>query len=81
MSTNHTTMPYISKHDPWKPLKEETPETPQPLYNGVQSPDLEQYSLFDTLESGTLWPALYSPYSNPFREPNSDKNTPTKKGR
>jgi spore coat protein JA len=82
MSTNRKTiMPYISKHDPCKPLKEKTYETPPQLYLGVQDPDLEQYSLFDALESGTLWPALYSPYSSPFKEPDSDKNAPTKKGR
>jgi hypothetical protein len=80
MTTNDKpVMPYISKHDPRKPLQEKTKETSDQHHLGSQSPNKEQYSLFDALENGTLWPALYSPLDSSTKETDSDKNASTKK--
>ncbi|NEU29574.1 spore coat associated protein CotJA [bacterium LRH843] len=42
-------------------------ETPPQLYIGFQPPGLPQFQPHEALRLGTLWPALYSPYSNPFK--------------
>jgi spore coat protein JA len=69
MPTNRKIIkPYVGKDDPCTPLKEKTYETPPHLYLGIQQPEMEQYSLKDALHNGTLWPALYGPYSNPFKD-------------
>ncbi|WNQ12834.1 spore coat associated protein CotJA [Paenibacillus aurantius] len=67
MSTDRKTFkPFLSKQDPCPPLKEKVYETPPNLYLGFQPPGLEQYKPEDALDKGTLWPALFGPYSNPF---------------
>lgn len=67
--TNRKTYePYVSPLDPCRPITVKYYETPPNLYLGFQPPGLDQYaSPQDALMHGTLWPALYSPYSNPYQ--------------
>ncbi|MDC3413079.1 spore coat associated protein CotJA [Aquibacillus sp. 3ASR75-11] len=59
--------PYISPFDPCRPIEVKSYETPPQLYIGFQPPSLPQYeSPKEALYRGTLWPALYSPYRNPY---------------
>ena len=58
--------PYVGRFDPCKPITVKYYETPPQLYLGFQPPGLEQFSPKDALMRGTLWPALYVPYSNPY---------------
>ncbi|GGH79104.1 spore coat protein JA [Pullulanibacillus pueri] len=59
--------PFISRFDPCKPIPVKYYETPPQLYLGFQPEGLEQFSPAEALKHGTLWPALYAPYSNPYR--------------
>ncbi len=69
MSTDRKTWtPYVSPEDPCPPRKEKTYETPPHLYMGIQKPGLEQFSLEEALQKGTLWPDLYSDYTSPFEK-------------
>lgn len=66
--------PYVGPFDPCRPIKTKYYVTPPNLYMGFQPPNLPQYSPKEALYRGTLWPALFSPYSNPYelgREENS----------
>ncbi|WEG11403.1 spore coat associated protein CotJA [Pullulanibacillus sp. KACC 23026] len=61
--------PYISPFDPCPPIPVKTYETPPQLYLGFQPKGLEQFPTpQEALKHGTLWPALYAPYSSPYRE-------------
>jgi len=40
--------------------------TPPHLYMGFQPPNLQQYPPRVALKKGTLWPALYDDYVNPY---------------
>jgi spore coat protein JA len=60
--------PYVSPFDPCKPLKVKSYETPPNLYMGFQPPGLPQFDPKTALYKGTLWPALFGPYSNPYGE-------------
>ncbi|MEB3102403.1 spore coat associated protein CotJA [Ferviditalea candida] len=55
--------PFVGPFDPCPPIKEKTYMTPPNLYMMFQPPNLPQFSPFDALKHGTLWPALVSPYS------------------
>ncbi|MBM7645322.1 spore coat protein JA [Scopulibacillus daqui] len=69
MSTNRKSYhPFASPHDPCPPQTIKTYETPPNLYLGFQPPGLEQFPPFEALKKGTLWPALYSPYSSPYKD-------------
>lgn len=58
--------PYVSPFDPCPPLNVKCYSTPPNLYIGFQPPGLPQYpNASEALRSGTLWPALYSPYPKP----------------
>lgn len=59
--------PYISPFDPCPPIRIKSYETPPQLYMGFQPPGLPQFSPREALFHGTLWPALFSPYSNPYK--------------
>ncbi|WP_102027373.1 spore coat associated protein CotJA [Salirhabdus sp. Marseille-P4669] len=48
-------------------MKVKSYETPPQLYMGFQPPSLPQFSPKEALAYGTLWPALYSPYPNPYK--------------
>ncbi|QOT00313.1 spore coat associated protein CotJA [Brevibacterium sp. JNUCC-42] len=68
MSTNRKAFfPYIGPCDPCPPLRIVTYETPPQLYLGFQPPNLPQFEPHKALCLGTLWPALYAPYENPYK--------------
>lgn len=60
--------PYIGVFDPCPPLRVKTYETPPQLYMGYQPYQLPQFRPEEALRHGTLWPALYSPYTNPYED-------------
>ncbi|HHY21936.1 MAG TPA: spore coat associated protein CotJA [Bacilli bacterium] len=59
--------PYVSPFDPCPPIKVKSYETPPHLYMGFQPRGLPQFEAYVALRHGTLWPALFSPYENPFK--------------
>ncbi|EGK07743.1 spore coat associated protein CotJA [Kroppenstedtia eburnea] len=59
--------PYISPWDPCPPLLIKTYETPPQLYMGFQPMGLPQFDPREALRRGTLWPALFAPYTNPYK--------------
>ncbi|WP_332695931.1 spore coat associated protein CotJA [Halalkalibacter lacteus] len=59
--------PYASPFDPCPPIKVKSYETPPNLYLGYQPYGLPQFQPREALFCGTLWPALYSPYENPYK--------------
>lgn len=59
--------PYVSPFDPCPPIKVKSYETPPHLYMCVQPPGLPQFGAYEALRHGTLWPALFSPYENPYK--------------
>jgi len=61
--------PFVGRYDPCQPITVKYYETPPQLYLGFQPPGLEQFSPTEALKHGTLWPALYAPYSNPYQTP------------
>ncbi|HET7657900.1 MAG TPA: spore coat associated protein CotJA [Bacillales bacterium] len=65
--TRKSYQPYVSPLDPCRPLRVKTYETPPELYLGFQPYDLQQYSPQTALHRGTLWPALFDPYENPYQ--------------
>ncbi|OGX68638.1 MAG: hypothetical protein A2189_07850 [Paenibacillus sp. RIFOXYA1_FULL_44_5] len=60
--------PYIGPHDPCPPQREKTYMTPPNLYMGFQPNNLPQFSPYEALKHGTLWPALFSPYAGRIAE-------------
>ncbi|WLD95365.1 spore coat associated protein CotJA [Alkalihalobacillus sp. AL-G] len=58
--------PYIGPCDPCPPLQVKFYETPPQLYLGFQPYGLKQFDASTALFKGTLWPALYAPYTNPY---------------
>ncbi|MEX2104731.1 MAG: spore coat associated protein CotJA [Bacilli bacterium] len=67
-TTRKAYYPYVSGNDPCPPMLVKTYETPPQLYLGYQPPDLPQFSPMEALYYGTLWPMLYAPYTNPFKD-------------
>lgn len=63
-----TYVPYHSKFDPCPPIGEKFYSTPPNLYMGFQPADLEQFSAKEALRRGTLWPAFYDYYENPYKK-------------
>lgn len=55
--------PYHSPLDPCPPIMVKTYSTPPNLYIPYQPMNLPQFSPMEALAHGTLWPALYSPYT------------------
>ncbi|WP_102345742.1 spore coat associated protein CotJA [Bacillus sp. Marseille-P3661] len=68
--------PYVGPFDPCRPITVKQYATPPQLYIGFQPPGLQQFSPREALFAGTLWPAFYDPYFNPYeqkmREGNKD---------
>lgn len=68
----YTTMkcyhPYVSPFDPCPPLTTKYYSTPPNLYIGFQPYGLQQYPPHVALQKGTLWPAFYDPYYNPYEK-------------
>jgi spore coat protein JA len=58
--------PYVSPYDPCKPITCKTYSTPPHLYINFQPTNLPQYSPKEALYRGTLWPAFYDPWYNPY---------------
>lgn len=54
--------PFIGPFDPCPPIKVKCYSTPPNLFMGFQPPNLPQFSPYEALKYGTLWPALFSPY-------------------
>ncbi|GAA0372622.1 spore coat associated protein CotJA [Bacillus horti] len=67
--------PFRGLFDPCPPLLYRTYETPPQLYMGFQPYDLPQFSPKEALQRGTLWPALYAPYENPYKKMAVQNNT------
>jgi spore coat protein JA len=55
--------PYVSPHDPCPPITEKTYQVPPNVTMPVQPPGLPQFSPYEAIKLGTLWPAYYSPYT------------------
>lgn len=58
--------PYVSPFDPCPPIRVKSYEVTPNLYLGFQPYDLQQYSPYTALHKGTLWPALFDLYHNPY---------------
>ncbi|GGI44255.1 hypothetical protein GCM10008018_06190 [Paenibacillus marchantiophytorum] len=56
--------PYISPFDPCPPIRVKFYNTPPQLYIHFQPPGLPQYSPYEALKRGTLWPSLFGPYES-----------------
>lgn len=60
--------PFHSVYDPCPPIGKKYFSTPPNLYMGFQPPNLEQFDAKEALKKGTLWPAFYDYYENPFKK-------------
>jgi spore coat protein JA len=60
--------PYISPFDPCQPQRIKAYDTSPQLYIAFQPSGLPQYSPYEALKRGTLWPVLYSPYESQMLE-------------
>jgi spore coat protein JA len=65
-TTRKTYEVFVSPFDPCPPLRVKTYETPPQLYLGYQPYGLPQFKPSEALKHGTLWPALFAPYTNPY---------------
>lgn len=57
-----TYYPYVSPFDPCPPILEKRYVLPPNQFITFQPCNLPQFSPYDALRLGTLWPALYSEY-------------------
>jgi spore coat protein JA len=60
--------PFHSRYDPCQPIGKKYYSTPPNLYIGFQPPNLQQYSPKEALKKGTLWPAFWDDYQNPYED-------------
>ncbi|MEY8350102.1 spore coat associated protein CotJA [Bacillus cereus] len=60
--------PYHSPKDPCPPIGKRFYSTPPHLYMGFQPPNLPQFPPSEALRKGTLWPAFYDFYENPYKK-------------
>lgn len=67
-STRKSYAPFVGPFDPCPPLPVRTYETPPQLYLGFQPYGLPQFTPKEALKHGTLWPALWAPYTNPYEQ-------------
>ncbi|RID83610.1 spore coat associated protein CotJA [Mesobacillus zeae] len=58
--------PYHSPFDPCRPIGKKFYSTPPNLYIGFQPPGMEQFDPHTALRKGTLWPAFWDYYENPY---------------
>lgn len=77
-TTRKTYEPFVGPFDPCPPIRVKTYETPPQLYLGFQPYGLPQFQPKEALKHGTLWPALYAPYTSPYKSP---ENAPPKGGK
>lgn len=59
--------PFIGPFDPCPPMRIKSYETPPQLFMGFQPYGLPQFNPQQALMHGTLWPALFAPYTNPYK--------------
>ncbi|RJX40919.1 spore coat associated protein CotJA [Paenibacillus pinisoli] len=62
-----TYRPFIGPFDPCPPITEKSYNVPPQLFITFQPPNLPQFSPYEALKYGTLWPALFAPYPDPSR--------------
>lgn len=60
-----TWYPFVGPHDPCPPIRVKSYNVPPQLFISFQPPNLPQFSAYDALKHGTLWPSLYAPYPDP----------------
>ncbi len=60
--------PYVSPCDPCPPMCQKAYLTPPQLNMTFQPACLPQFSPYEALRRGTLWPALCSPYESKMLE-------------
>ncbi|RIX51872.1 spore coat associated protein CotJA [Paenibacillus nanensis] len=63
-----TYRPFIGPFDPCPPMTVKSYNVPPQLFISFQPPNLPQFSPYEALKHGTLWPALYAPYPGPSRK-------------
>ena len=59
--------PFHSPNDPCRPIGIKYYSTPPHLYIGFQPPNMQQFPRREALLKGTLWPAFYDYYENPYK--------------
>lgn len=67
--------PYVSPFDPCPPITVKFYNTPPQLFIPFQPMNLPQYSPYEALRIGTLWPVFYSLY-----EPNIHRKQEGREG-
>ncbi|MFY0760037.1 MULTISPECIES: spore coat associated protein CotJA [Metabacillus] len=67
-STVKSYIPFHSQFDPCPPIGKKYYSTPPNLYLGFQPPNLPQFSPYEALKKGTLWPVFYDYYENPYKK-------------
>lgn len=60
-----TYRPFVGPHDPCPPIRVKSYNVPPQLFITFQPPNMQQFSAYDALKYGTLWPGLYAPYPDP----------------
>ncbi|WP_053363088.1 spore coat associated protein CotJA [Bacillus sp. FJAT-27251] len=63
-----TWQPFHSQFDPCRPIGVKFYSTPPHLYMGFQPPNMQQFQRREALMKGTLWPAFYDFYDNPYEK-------------
>lgn len=67
-----TYRPFIGPFDPCPPITEKSYNVPPQLFIPFQPPNWPQFSPYEALKLGTLWPPLYAPYPDPSRKEAGD---------
>lgn len=57
---------FVSPLDPCPPIRVKSYSTPPHLFMPFQPPNLPQFTPYEALKHGTLWPVLYSPYGSKY---------------
>lgn len=66
-STLKAYKPFHGLFDPCRPIEIKYYSTPPNLYLGYQQPNMPQFSPKEALKKGTLWPAFWDYYENPYK--------------
>ena len=73
-TTVKTYKPYHGLYDPCRPIGLKYYSTPPQLYLGFQQPNMPQFSPAEALKKGTLWPAFWDYYDNPYEGKKRDQS-------
>ncbi|AKO92455.1 spore coat associated protein CotJA [Priestia filamentosa] len=65
--------PFHSMYDPCRPIGTKYYSTPPQLYMGFQPPNMQQFPPKEALKKGTLWPAFWDYYENPYKVKKRDE--------